>query len=454
MLLRFVFRNILSFRNEVEFNLLPAKSLRTHPGHVISITPRINVLKGSIIYGANGAGKSNLVKAAGILRDMILNGKIPSDYATIRCRMSPPDEKSSIECEFSIKGRVYSYGVTFTDRVCTEEWLYDIGSEKEKPIFTRIHSDESGKSRLNFGKKFESKERNKLLVSLLEENILKKDELIFSHREILKIEEIDNAYEWFSTRLVVMSPERRSTSLLKDLYTRDDYRDLAQKTLSGLDVGIDRIFIKKEPLSEFLAKESNVHGSSLDEIKAAIGENEYGLIETQDLSASISKENGEYFIKRIMTLHHSDGNDYTFDLKEESDGTQKLLEYIPAIKRLKEEDVTYIIDEIDRSLHPNILLDMMRSLMSGPLSGQLICTSHESNLLDCQIFRTDEIWFAEKSRDTGGTSMYPLSDFKPRHDLDICKGYLKGRFGAIPFLAHTEDLKWNTDNAIQKEESL
>ena len=79
--------------------------------------------------------------------------------------------------------------------------------------------------------------------------------------------------------------------------------------------------------------------------------------------------------------------------------------------------------------------------------GQLIFTTHESNLLDLEIFRQDEIWFVEKDKKTGGSQLYSLSDFKPRYDLDIRKGYLKGRFGAIPFLARLEDLKWQLENA-------
>ena len=79
--------------------------------------------------------------------------------------------------------------------------------------------------------------------------------------------------------------------------------------------------------------------------------------------------------------------------------------------------------------------------------GQLIFTSHESNLLDLDIFRQDEIWFVEKDNKSGDTKMYSLSEFKPRYDLDIRKGYLKGRFGAIPFLAKLHDLNWDNYGA-------
>ena len=120
------------------------------------------------------------------------------------------------------------------------------------------------------------------------------------------------------------------------------------------------------------------------------------------------------------------------------------------IKELDTADCTFFVDEINRSIHPNTMWDMMSKLMSGKSIGQLVCSSHESNLLSCDIFRTDEIWFAEKRHEDQSTVMYPLSDFKPRNDLDIRKGYLKGRFGAIPFLSKTDDLKWGTEDAVQE----
>lgn len=99
------------------------------------------------------------------------------------------------------------------------------------------------------------------------------------------------------------------------------------------------------------------------------------------------------------------------------------------------------IDEIDQSLHPVLLYSLVSKIMDDETTkGQFIFTTHEANLLDLKIFRQDEIWFAEKDKKTSANQLYSLSEFKPRNDLDIRKGYLNGRFGAIPFLAHLEDL--------------
>jgi AAA15 family ATPase/GTPase len=106
------------------------------------------------------------------------------------------------------------------------------------------------------------------------------------------------------------------------------------------------------------------------------------------------------------------------------------------------ENSVVVIDEIDQSIHPSLLKSLIRKIMNEErMNGQLIFTTHESNLLDLDIFRQDEIWFAEK-KSTGETSLYSMSDFKPRYDLDVRKGYLNGRFSAIPFLGNLMDLKW------------
>lgn len=103
---------------------------------------------------------------------------------------------------------------------------------------------------------------------------------------------------------------------------------------------------------------------------------------------------------------------------------------------------TVIVDEVDESLHPSLLKAIMSKIMSSNPSGggQFIVSTHESNLLDYDIYRQDEIWFVEKNN--GSTVLYPLTDFKPRADLQIQKGYLMGRFGAVPFLANLKTIKW------------
>ena len=154
-------------------------------------------------------------------------------------------------------------------------------------------------------------------------------------------------------------------------------------------------------------------------------------------------ENDKPVVKKLYTIHAGDkGQEVKFELYEETEGTQRLLDFIPALYAVLFENSVVIIDEIDKSIHPHLSKSLVAKVMGDRrTNGQLIFTTHESNLLDLDIFRQDEIWFAEKDK-TGETHLYSMSEFKPRYDLDVRKGYLNGRFGAIAFLGNLVDLKW------------
>lgn len=398
MLIRFDFSNIFSFLEETEFNMLPAKSLKSHTDHLHKINTNVNVLKGSVIYGANGAGKSNMIKAANLLRDIVLKGRVPSDIRYIRNKFSGEGVPVSQSVEFSYKNKIYNYGVTYVSKLCLEEWLYETGVEKDEMIFERTYSKTTNKPVVKMGKKYvDGDEKKALLVSLLEDNILKNDELLIKHEDIIKETRISRVKEWFKDNLRIFFPETKSASIFDTQYENLKFKHFSEKLLRSFDVGI------------------------------------------QDIELH---EDDKYIIRRITTNHVVNNNAVSFELKEESDGTQRLFDFAPVLYDLMQSDKTIIIDEIDRSIHANLLKMFVEKVMGLPILGQIIFSSHESCLLDCSIFRNDEIWFVEKDRNNQSSRFYTLNDFKPRNDLDIQKGYLKGRFGAIPFLAYLEDLKW------------
>ena len=162
-----------------------------------------------------------------------------------------------------------------------------------------------------------------------------------------------------------------------------------------------------------------------------------------DHPAVALKEGEKIVVKRLIAVHEDHaGQVFSFEIKEESDGTQRVLDFAPALFDVIYEAKTLIIDEINQSIHPYLLKELVAKFVNDAnTKGQLIFTTHESNLLDQEIFRQDEVWFAEK-KPSGETAFYPLSDYDIRYDLDIRKGYLNGRFGAIPFLGNLKDLKW------------
>ena len=151
-----------------------------------------------------------------------------------------------------------------------------------------------------------------------------------------------------------------------------------------------------------------------------------------------------------ITIHaaheHQPGKVVPMELADESDGTRRLLELIPALHDLHTRGGVYFIDEIDRSLHPMLVRNFLEHFLRScdRSQRQLIMTTHESNLLDQELLRRDEIWFAEKDP-AGATHLYSLMDFKVRNDLEIRKHYLQGRFGAVPFLGDPARLPTETN---------
>lgn len=136
------------------------------------------------------------------------------------------------------------------------------------------------------------------------------------------------------------------------------------------------------------------------------------------------------------------GVEYEMPMRYESDGTCRLIEYMLIFYGISLSAEVYVVDEIERSIHPILIKSIIKKLSeSNGINGQLIFTTHESCLLDQNILRPDEIWFAQKDAEQA-TQLYPLSDFNIHHTANIENGYLNGRYGGIPFLSNLKDLHW------------
>ena len=131
--------------------------------------------------------------------------------------------------------------------------------------------------------------------------------------------------------------------------------------------------------------------------------------------------------KVIKFCHYTDDDFYT--LGEESDGTVRLLELYDIIKN--KEDKIFVVDELDRSLHPNLTFNFIKNYLDSDNNSQLIVSTHEDRILDLSIMRRDEIWFIEKN-EIGESKLYSLEAFKTRFDKDIMNAYLDGRYGSVP----------------------
>ena len=443
MLLRFVVSNFLSIREELEFTMFPYSKLRGHTEHIYK-TPKVDLLKVAAIYGANGSGKSNLVKAVHYLHDMVVDKSSQSKKKPIHFRPSEEcaNKPSKFEIEFKTNGNYYSYGLELLNSEIKEEWLYSINPKEdtEKLIFLR---KKEGKRdiKLDVTEKYRQTEKDKILIQFYTEGELDHTTpFIYRVKDKDQYPEIQEAYEWFLEKLYIIHPKSRFISLVRTLVKNRKFKRFTNEIISKLDTGVHGVGIKKVPLEIYFGEDDK---ETQEDIRKQLGDKEDITFHSSEDEFMVSKEaDDKIMISKVVTEHGGVNNSiWEFDLDEESDGTRRLFDLLPAIEMLANEEVVCIVDEIGRSLHPALLKEFLSFYLNQKTKGQFIFTTHESNLLDLKLFRPDEIWFMEKDN-TGSTKTYSLSEFKPRYDLDIRKGYLNGRFGAIPFLGNLEDLHW------------
>ena len=210
-----------------------------------------------------------------------------------------------------------------------------------------------------------------------------------------------------------------------------------------LKTGIARLQSKKEIIDENDIKDNPELVKVVKKAKENPGIAEVKMTNNGNDFINIVNENGYVWKKWLVCTHVTpDGTNVEMPLYLESDGTRRLIEYMPLLYAITRQNKVYIVDEIERSIHPIMIKDLMRKLSeSETATGQLIFTTHESSLLDQSIFRPDEIWFAQKDVEQA-TQLYPLSDFNIHKTANIENGYLNGRYGGIPFLSNLKDLHW------------
>jgi AAA15 family ATPase/GTPase len=448
MLIRLIINNLLSFGQEKEFNMLPMPRLRTLKEHKYDING-FNVLKMASIYGANGAGKSNLVESMLILENLIVNGEPLINFSkNTRFKFSDESQPQTFIIEFFQDEKAFLYGLEILDNIVITEELYlsGLGKKDNKLLFERTTDKES--KNITFKTPLLKNEEGKILINIIEKNLAKPNKTIFKLLTTLdkpELQDIQAALNWFKNSLVIVTPDAKPSALVHKIDTNDRFKIFTEDLMKSFHIGISKIEVEKKTLKEFFGENDL---NKLDKIMEELDSSKnkmIGLHINRGQEVIVTKEdNGDIYVKKLQVSHKGkDDIEVMFDLDEESDGTIRLLDFAPAFQDIAINKKVYVIDEIERSIHPLLIKELVRKFSKDNRSnGQLIFTTHESNLLDQSIFRQDEIWFAEKDKN-GSTDLYSLSDYKEHNTIDIRKGYLMGRYGSIPFLGNLKDLNWH-----------
>lgn len=442
MLIRFAVENYNSFKEQQVFSMVAGKQTR-HPSHCLTVDGK-RLLKSSFFFGANASGKSNFVHALDFVRRVILMGTGNIRYNDRFFRIDPAfKEKPGVfQIDFIAKQIVFSYGfaINYLTHEIYAEWLYRIDSSKKE---TCIFERERGKTIITDLRL----DRDTELRFKIYSDDLKEDELFLSEVGNKNIDgysdlyEFIIAYEWFKD-IIVVYPGSHARNKNDFFLNMTSGTDSMIDMLRAFDTGIEEIKKGKQPAEKafsFLPEEIKMN--LLDDLeqtmRSKFKDESSCKIEIGDYQFEISIEDGELVAEKIMLDHGN--SEELFELSDESDGTKRLFDLIP-LYEFGQKGKIIIIDELDRSFHSKLTEEYVKRFfeLTEGKNCQLICTTHDLNLMDLQILRQDEIWFVERENDHS-TRIYSLSDYKQRFDKNILNDYLIGRYGAIPCF---QDNKW------------
>ncbi len=443
MLVTFSASNFRSFASEETLSLVASGRLAgSHDSHTTPIpNSREQVLKTAVLYGANGAGKSNLVKALALFKKIALKTR-PKHAGMARQAFRFGDiegDASSFDLQFIANSKLFRLGFKLNDQAILEEWLVQVTGKKEKIIYERV-TDADGRVKIDAPGLKGSK-----LRALATIGGPQNQSFLATIRATLDEADLDpplqTVIDWLNHGLTLITPDTDYPGLASQLATETDFLRFASDFLHDSSTGISGLHVQRKELSEeelhqllpeglvrdVLAKLPETSGKKM---RLPLGSGSEIVLEDTDQP--------RYYQVNTQAIHQqATGKTIPLDLTEESDGTRRLLDLIPALHDIAAHDGVYVIDEIDRSLHPMLVRKFLECFFQSCAGGhrQIIVTTHESSLLDLDLLRRDEIWFAEKDS-AHATHLYSLADFKVRNDLEIRKHYMQGRFGAVPFLGN------------------
>lgn len=450
MIVSFSVSNFRSFIGEETFSLVASRRLSgSHDDHAMPIpNSDEKVLKTAVIYGANGAGKSNLFKALEYVNRVALrpNKKNTGTKRVPFRSKQGVDTPSCFDLQFIANEKLYRFGFKVDDVRIIEEWLVEVIGTKEKVIYERITGD-------NGIVEIESKNWQKAggkLAALVTIGGPQNQSFLATINATLDAsdfgDELSGIFGWFKQTLDMIDPDTKYAALSHVLARNSDLLQFAGDFLKLSSTGVDHLKAQKIEITEDELKALLPKGMAsklLDELAENEGDTALIKLPNGD-DLIVEKSNVNHFYRLAIQASHQQhtGDSFQLDLNDESDGTRRLLELLPALHKLQNKNAVFFIDEVDRSMHPMLVRQYMEFFLQSCRKerSQIIVTTHESNLLDLDLLRRDEIWFAEKDESLA-TRLYSLTDFKVRNDLEIRKHYLNGRFGAIPFLGNLKNLQ-------------
>ncbi|HLO85125.1 MAG TPA: ATP-binding protein [Nostocaceae cyanobacterium] len=431
MLVEFSVENYRSFQEKQTFSMVASddETMLEHNTFPMSNTNDLRLLKSAAIYGPNASGKSNLIKAMQTLRRLVTNSasrmqtgdKLPIE--PFRLNSESAQKPTTFEVIFIHEGTRYEYGVSFNQERIYEEWLIAYPNEVKENWFSRqyIPNDPRFESEAGYKWSFPKLKGEKKRI----QKLVRPNSLFLSHAAQNNHPQITPIFEYFFDKInIINSSQTRFGEFGFSINMCEDnikFREQVVNLLNQADIGISDIRFESRPLTK----------TTRNLLKYWLSQE----FEHQEIEDSI--EIDEITRVSIITIHKmNDSNSAVeFDMDDESNGTSRLFSIAGYWLYVLQNGEVLIVDELESSLHPELskaLVKMFNDPEVNKNNAQLIFATHDTTLLDEEILRPDQIWLTDK--DNSMTKLYSLLDFRVREDESLQKGYLSGRYGAIPYI--------------------
>jgi hypothetical protein len=421
MLVSFSVANFRSFADEQTFSLRAHSRLAGAQDHRVLIPGSDDeVLRTGLIYGPNNVGKSNLLHALRYLRTIALGLDESTRGAGRRAFRSAHlnDEPSTFELQFIAQDRLYCYEVSVNDQRILRERISHVRESQQLPIYER-QTDRTGNVAVSAPQLIEENDQLSALIMIAGKV---KRSFLATARSTLEPQDrgcaLNDVIRWFEGCLKFIGQQSACYCLSQHLVTDAKLRRFASEFLRATDTGIDHLTVTRTELSEPVIQ-CLVPENRLATTLARIGPSDKAVLKTIDGEQLLVEREGEvvhFYHLEVRVVHKNKlRRRSTSPLSEESSGTLRVLELLPALYQARSGGTVYCIDEIDRSLHPLWVAKLFEYFLNScaGVSSQLIATTHQPHLLDLAPLRQDEIWLAEKNY-RGATQLSPLTRFNTR----------------------------------------
>jgi uncharacterized protein len=410
MLLEFRVRNYRSIRDEQVISMVASKDKKLADTHLITtgIKALPHVVRSTVVYGPNASGKSTLLKALDYMRAVVAESatviQLGQTYNVQPFRLDAAlaEQPTTFEISFILNGVRHQYGFTMTHQRIMDEWLLVYRATKPQQWFSRTFNAETQTTHYEFSTHLTGPRK-------LWQETTRTNALFLSTAAQLNSELLGPVFRWLVEQPVFFGAG--ATPL-------PDFTTALLQTEAG-----------KLAVRDFLVSAD----ISISDVLSVPRQGFHQKILFGPEGTHVTREEKEMLMPQFV--HKTERGSARFELQEESDGTQRLYALAAPVLEVLNNGRLLVVDELDSSLHPLLVRRLVRLFHHpehNPKGAQLLFTTHDTSLIDRTLFRRDQIWFTEKDRDQA-TRVYPLSDFSPRETEAWEKGYLIGRYGAVPF---------------------